>query len=99
LTIHDPFSLNFCAKPFAGKMPAFPTYPKLTLNIPGFLYLLIVAPILSVGFGYWIYIRRKTRTHHQYSLFASMGYVFIFWVVPLSMFLLALVGATLQKLF
>jgi hypothetical protein len=55
------------------------------LNILGFLYLLIVAPVLSVGVSYWVIVRRDTLTlaHFVFPLMASMSYVAIFWGIPL----------------
>ncbi len=60
-------------------------------NILGFLYLLILAPILSIGFSYWLFIRRKTLTRYYYSLITSVGYVLIVWGLPFFLLIFVIV--------
>lgn len=44
------------------------------------LYLIFIAPILSLGFLYWILLHRKDLVNYRYALFTSISYLSLFLV-------------------
>ena len=50
----------------------------------GLLYLVVVAPVLSVGFGLYLYPKRKASAFHSAAFLASAGYA----IVPIAVVIL-----------
>ena len=48
------------------------------LNILIFLYLIFIAPILSIGFSYYIWVNKKDLVSYKYALISSLIYIGIF---------------------
>ncbi len=45
------------------------------MHLLGLIYLLFIAPILTIGFSYWFFVNKSELKRHRYALISSMIYV------------------------
>jgi hypothetical protein len=65
------------------------------LHVLGFIYLLLVAPMISLGSSYWLFAHRKTLPHYRYALVTGTAYFLLFWGLP---FLLIVAAAMFNRI-
>ncbi len=47
------------------------------LAILGFSYLVCLAPILSIGFSFWLVLHKNELANYRYALFTSISYIVV----------------------